>query len=99
MQGTRMNSVRIPYWRAATALICAFVLLLVSAAAPLHGHADPSQHACTLCQFDNSPADIEASSPLLTPPSPIAAVAQASVSAPDTPLVTTASGRGPPSRA
>ena len=97
MSGTRMNAVRTSHWRAAAALICAFALLVLSAGAPLHGHADPSQHACTLCQFEHNPADVETSSPLLTPPSPVTALTAEAVLSPDSPVFTAASGRAPPS--
>ena len=92
-----MSSVRIPYWRAAAALLCAVVLFVVSAAAPIHGHADSSQHACTLCQFDNSPADIDASGPLVSPPTAIVTAVIVAADAPDAPVLRAEQGRAPPS--
>lgn len=91
-----MNSVRIPYWRAAAALLCAIALLVVSAAALTHGHADPTQHACTLCQFDHSPADIDQSGPLVSPLLPFQAAVTIAASVPDTPVLPAESGRAPP---
>ena len=79
------------------ALFCAVVLLVVSAAAPLHGHADSSQHACTLCQFEHSPADIGTSGPLTSPPAVIASAVIAVAAAPDAPVLRAEQGRAPPS--
>ena len=95
-QEIAMNSVRNPFLRAAAALICAVVLLVVSAAALTHGHADSAQHVCTLCQFEHSPADIDQSGPLLAPPAPVHAAVSPDASAPDAPVLRTESDRGPP---
>jgi len=91
-----MDSARIPYWRAAAALLCAIVLLVVSAAALSHGHADSAQHLCTLCQFEHSPADIDQSSPVAAPPAPVHPAVVLTASAPDTPVLPAESGRAPP---
>ena len=90
-----MNSARNPYWRAA-ALVCALVLLVVSAAALTHGHADSAQHVCTLCQFEHSPADLDQSGPLFTPPTPVHAAVTLTATSPDAPVLTAMSGRAPP---
>jgi hypothetical protein len=92
-----MKHVRKLRWCGMIATLVAFVLITLSAAAPVHSHADSSSGACVVCQFDHSPA-LTASMVKLLPPADKAGAAPPAVAlrSPLTSLLTSADGRAPP---
>ena len=95
-----MKHVRNLRWCGMMATLVAIVLITLSAAAPVHSHADSSSSACVICQFDHSPA-LTTSLVKLRPPLHEAEAVPAAVAlrSPITPLLTGADGRAPPALA
>ncbi len=93
-----MDVVRKQLWRGKVAWLCAILLLATWAAAPFHGHSDSARDACTVCQFEHSPADAAVEGPVVVPPTrTVVAVTPAAAASPEVLEPSTGQSRAPPS--